>query len=83
MIRQFASFGNGWQTFVLARSPYATQYAQLVANTHYISSLEIETRGTLPDLERKVTAALLEIDPNLMGTEFHSYSQQINLEFSQ
>ena len=77
-------FVPAWQWPQLpASSPYATQYAQSVANTHYMSSLEIETRGTLPGLEQKVTAALQEIDPNLMVTGFRSFSEQVNLGFSQ
>jgi ABC-type antimicrobial peptide transport system permease subunit len=48
-----------------------------------MSSLEIETNGTVPDLEAKVTAALQEINPNLMITRFQSFGQQVNLGFSQ
>jgi ABC-type antimicrobial peptide transport system permease subunit len=37
----------------------------------------------VPDLEGKVTAALQEIDPNLMITRFQSFAQQVHLGFSQ
>ena len=61
----------------------ASLYAEFLTATHYMSSLEIETNGTVPDLEAKVTAALQQINPNLMITRFHSFEQQVNLGFSQ
>jgi ABC-type antimicrobial peptide transport system permease subunit len=48
-----------------------------------MSSLEIETNGTVPDLEEKVTTALQEINPNLMITRIQSFDRQVNLGFSQ
>jgi ABC-type antimicrobial peptide transport system permease subunit len=48
-----------------------------------MGSLEIETKGTVPDLEGKVTDALQQINPNLMITRFQSFAQQVDLGFSQ
>ncbi len=77
-------FLPAWQWPQLpASAPKASLYAESLNSTHYMSSLEIETHGTVPDLEGKVTAALQGIDPNLMITRFQSFAQQVNLGFSQ
>jgi predicted permease len=77
-------FLPAWQWPQLpASAPKASLYAESLNSTHYMSSLEIETNGAVPDLEGKVTAALQEIDPNLMITRFRSFDQQVNLGFSQ
>src|SRR3984957_13225972 len=77
-------FLSAWQWAQLPPSTAkASLYAQFLNETHYMSSLEIETNGTVPDLEAKVTAALQEINPNLMITRFQSFAQQVNLGFSQ
>jgi predicted permease len=77
-------FLSAWQWAQLPPSTAkASLYAQFLTETHYMSSLEIETNGTVPDLEGKVTAALQEINPNLMITRFQSFAQQVNLGFSQ
>jgi predicted permease len=77
-------FLPAWQWPQLpASAPQASLYAESLNSTHYMSSLEIETNGAVPDLEAKVTAALQEIDPNLMTTRFQSFAQQVNLGFSQ
>jgi putative ABC transport system permease protein len=64
-------------------TPQAAQYAQFMTNTHYMSSLEIETRGLVPNLEEEVRNRLDGIDPNLMLVRFQSFAQQVNLGFSQ
>jgi ABC-type antimicrobial peptide transport system permease subunit len=77
-------FLPAWQWPQLpASAPKASLYGESLNSTHYMSSLEIETHGAVPDLEGKVTAALQEIDPNLMITRFRSFDQQVNLGFSQ
>jgi predicted permease len=77
-------FLPAWQWEQLpASTPKASLYAEFLNATHYMGSLEIETNGTVPDLEAKVTAALQEINPNLMITRFQSFSEQVNLGFSQ
>ena len=43
----------------------------------------LETRGTVPDLEQRVSTALQQNNSNLMITRFQSFSQQVNLGFSQ
>jgi ABC-type antimicrobial peptide transport system permease subunit len=48
-----------------------------------MGSLEIETKGSVPDLEGKMTAALQEINPNLMITRFQSFADQVDLGFNQ
>jgi predicted permease len=77
-------FLPAWQwPQVPASTPQYALYAEFLNTTHYMSTLEIETNGTVPGLEAKVTAALQEINPNLMVTRFQSFGQQVNLGFSQ
>ena len=77
-------FLPAWQWPQLpASAPNPSLYAETLNSTHYMSSLEIETRGTVPYLEAKVTDALQQIDPDLMITRFQSFDQQVNLGFSQ
>jgi putative ABC transport system permease protein len=77
-------FLPAWQWTQLPPSTAkASLYAEFLTATHYMSSLEIETNGTVPDLEAKVTGALQQINPNLMITRFQSFEQQVNLGFSQ
>lgn len=66
-----------------ASAPDASLYEQFQVATHYMSSLEIETHGSAPDLEARLRAALQEINPNLMITRYQSFAQQVNLGFSQ
>jgi putative ABC transport system permease protein len=66
-----------------ATSPQASEYAEFMANTHYMPSLEIETRGAVPDLEAQVREKLGEINPNLMITRYQSFDHQVQLAFSQ
>jgi len=64
-------------------TPDAAYYEQFLTNTHYMSSLEIETHGLVPDLEAQVREKLEEINPNLMVTRFLSFDRQVQLGFSQ
>ena len=66
-----------------ASTPNAQLYAKFLTDTHYMGSLEIETRGTVPDLESSVRSALQQLDPNLMITRFESFAQQVDFGFSQ
>ena len=66
-----------------ATNPLAAEYAQFVAVTHYMGTLEIQTRGSVPELESRVRGALQSINPNLMITRYQSFADQVNLGFSQ
>jgi predicted permease len=68
---------------IAATDPQAPEYNQFMINTHYMGSLEIETRGAVPDLEAQVREKLEEINPNLMTTRFQSFARQVQLGFSQ
>jgi hypothetical protein len=59
------------------------EYEQFVTNTHYMGSLEIETRGAMPNLEVEVRNTLAAINPNLMITRYQSFADQVNLGFTQ
>jgi predicted permease len=77
-------FLSAWQWPQLpASAPNASLYTEFLTATHYIGSLEIETHGTVPDLEERVRGALQQINPNLMITRWRSFAQQVDLGFSQ
>ncbi|MGA9587655.1 MAG: ABC transporter permease [Terracidiphilus sp.] len=77
-------FLPAWQWAELpASTPKASLYHEFLNSTHYMGSLELETHGTVPDLEERVGAALQQINSNLMITRFQSFDQQVNLGFSQ
>lgn len=77
-------FLPAWQwTQLPASTPNASLYAEFLTSTHYMGSLEIETHGTVPDLEERVRGALQQINPNLMITRWQSFAEQVNLGFSQ
>jgi predicted permease len=63
--------------------PQALRYDGFNFTTHYMPSLEIETRGTVPNLEGLVRQKLDALDPNLMITSFQSFDRQVELAFSQ
>jgi predicted permease len=63
--------------------PDASTYERFMTNTHYMASLEIETRGTDPALEAQVRNALAGINANLMITSFQSFADQVDFGFSQ
>ena len=67
----------------LATIPYSAEYEQFAVNTHYMGSLEIETRGAMPNLETEVRDALAAINPNLMITQYRSFAEQVDLGFAQ
>jgi len=71
-----------WLT-VPASAPLADQFNQLDANSHYMASLEIQTRGPVPDLEAQVRERLQGINPNLMITSFQGFDVQVKRAFSQ
>lgn len=66
-----------------AGAPRAAEYAQFVANTHYMWSWQIETSGPVPDLEAKVRRAVGAANPNLMVVRYQSFATQVNLAFAQ
>jgi hypothetical protein len=77
-------FLPAWQWPQLpANTPKASLYQEFLVSTHYMSSLEIETHVMMPDLQERVAAALQQINSNLMITRFQSFSEQVNLGFSQ
>ncbi len=77
-------FLPAWQWPQLpASTPNASLYTKFLTDTHYMGSLEIETRGTVPDLESGVRGVLQQLDPNLMITRFQSFGQQVDFGFSQ
>ena len=77
-------FLPSWQWVVPPpTAPQAAQYAAFNTNTHYMGSVEIETHGTIPDLEPEVRRTLQELEPNLMITRFQSFHNQVQLAFSQ
>jgi ABC-type antimicrobial peptide transport system permease subunit len=66
-----------------ATAPQAARYAAFLANTHYMASVEIETHGTVSNLEPEVRQKFQDINPSLMITRFQSFQGQVQLAFSQ
>jgi predicted permease len=64
-------------------APQSAGYEQLIANTHYMWSIELETHGTVPGLEAQVRRALAEVNPNLMMVRYQSFAEQMSSAFSQ
>ena len=64
-------------------APQAARYAAFDTNRHYMASVEIQTHGTVPDLEAKVRGKFQEINSNLMITRFQTFDRQVQLAFSQ
>ncbi len=63
--------------------PNASSYELFTTNTHYMSSIEIESRGVDPALQAQVKAALAGVNGNLMITKFQSFASQVDSGFSQ
>ncbi len=61
----------------------AAANALALTNSHYMPTLEIETHGTVPDLESQIRTRLADLGPNLMVERFHGFPQQVQLAFSQ
>ena len=66
-----------------ATTPNLSLYNDFLTATHFMRSLEIETNGSVPNLELGVRNALQQIDPNLMITSFQTFAQQVDYGFSQ
>ncbi|HTW44445.1 MAG TPA: ABC transporter permease [Acidobacteriaceae bacterium] len=64
-------------------NPDAADYALSISNSHYMGTVEIETRVHVFGLESDVRRALAEVNPNLMVISFQSFAAQVNLAFSQ
>jgi len=73
----------GQWTAPAATTPLGAAEAQFLTNTHYMSSIEIETHGAVPELETQVRNRLAELNPNLMIVKFQAFSQQVQLGFGQ
>lgn len=61
----------------------AADYAQSVTRSHYMGSVEVETRVPISELEAQVRRALAAINPNLAVIHFQSFAEQISVAFSQ
>jgi predicted permease len=62
--------------------PRAADYAHFIAQSQYLSAIVIQTRGNVPQLEAQVRRALAQVNPNLIFG-YHSFAQQVALNFSQ
>jgi len=66
-----------------ATAPQAARFADVEADSHYMPSLEIQTHGTVPNLDAKVRQKLQDVNPRLMVTSFQTLDRQVQLAFSQ
>jgi predicted permease len=77
-------FLSSWQWAQLPPgTPNFSLYQEFLTANHYMSSLVIETHGSVPDLEGNVRNALQQLNANLMITRFQPFARQVNLGFSQ
>lgn len=77
-------FLPSWQWAMLPpTAPQAARFNEFVVDTHYMSSVEIETHGAVPNLEQQVRQKFQDLNPNLMITSLQSFDRQVQLEFSQ
>jgi len=63
--------------------PRAADYARFIQTSHYLTSIVIETRGYVPELESQVRRAIAQVNPNLMIDSYQSFDDQVQLNFSQ
>jgi predicted permease len=61
----------------------ASDYAEFIARSHYLQTIEIETRGAVPNLELQVRKALSSVNADLLVIRFQSFATQVALAFSQ
>jgi predicted permease len=64
-------------------TPRAADYAHLIAQSHYLSTVLIETQGPMPELEPQVRRALGQVNSNLMLIHYQSFAQQVARNFNQ
>lgn len=60
----------------------AANYARFVTTTHYMRAIEIETHGTVPDLQSKVRQALADINPNLIMIRYDTLGDVVKRSLS-
>lgn len=63
-------------------APQAARFAEFDAGTHYMASIEVETHGTVPDLEAKIGQQLHQLNGNLMISNFQTFDGQVQTAFS-
>lgn len=65
-----------------SNNPRAADYAHFIAQSQYLSSIVIQTRGNVPELEAQIRRALAQVNPNLIFV-YQSFAQQVAQNFSQ
>lgn len=66
-----------------ATNPQAADYAHFMDESHYLTTVVIQTHGGVPGLDGQVRRALEQVNPNLMLIGFRSFAGQVELNFSQ
>lgn len=79
---------NNVRPMYFIAGPQHISYAEANArlwedNLSYMSDIEIETRGYVPNLESKVRTAIARINPNLPITDFQTFAAQVNTQFEE
>jgi ABC-type antimicrobial peptide transport system permease subunit len=59
------------------------RYQQFENRSEYLNAVEIRTAGEMPALETQVRRALSRINPDLALIDFHSFSSQVDSNFTQ
>ena len=83
-----ASAANHHLTFGIKTAPQHvayddTRFASYESSSHYLSSVELQTQGTVPDLEAQVRRALGQVNSDLAVIDFMSFAQQVQGNFDQ
>lgn len=71
-----------WTSLPPSNPNYAA-YRHFITMSRYMGSIQLETHGTVPNLQEKVQNALSGINPNLMMIQFQTLGAQVQQSFSQ
>ena len=82
-VRPMYFLPSGQTSQLPATNPRAADYAHFIAQSRYLTSVVIETRGYVPELETQVRRAVAQVNPNLMIDGYQSFAGQVRLNFSQ
>lgn len=63
--------------------PGAAAHGEMVASSHYMGSIVLETHGDEGTLDAEVRRALADVNPNLMVLSLQKFGTQVELAFSQ
>lgn len=63
--------------------PRAEDYAHFIAQSHFLSTVVIQTRAADPELDAQVRRVLAQVNPDLMLIHFETFPEQVAQNFNQ